>query len=56
MQTYNFTEKILTKICELGFKVAMQREVLLTREKAEEFYKEQKDKEYFEQFIKIMTR
>lgn len=48
-------EDILATISEAGFKVAMQKEMQLTREMAEEFYKEHKGQDYFEELITRMT-
>lgn len=53
---YWFTGEILAKIDESGFNVAREREIHLTREEAEEFYKEQQGLEYFEQFITNLSR
>lgn len=49
-------EEILATITEAGFKVAMQKEMQLTREMAEDFYKEHIGQEYFEELITRMTR
>lgn len=49
-------EDILATISEAGFKVAMQKEMQLTREMAEDFYKEHKGQDYFEELITRMTR
>ena len=49
-------EEILKAIEDSGFLIAMQKEVQLTREQAEEFYEEHKDKDYFESLITNMTR
>ena len=46
----------MSKIEESGFHIAMQKEVVLSREQAEEFYKEHKEQEYFEELITRMTR
>uniref|UniRef100_H2ZDH8 Nucleoside diphosphate kinase-like domain-containing protein n=1 Tax=Ciona savignyi TaxID=51511 RepID=H2ZDH8_CIOSA len=48
-------DAILQKIDESGFKIAMQKEMTLTREQAESFYSEHKDKDYFEPLVKQMT-
>ncbi|XP_078489243.1 thioredoxin domain-containing protein 3 homolog [Ciona intestinalis] len=48
-------DSILQKIGEAGFKIAMQKEMVLTREQAESFYSEHKDKDYFEPLVKQMT-
>jgi len=52
----NITEAILEKIMEAGFKVAYQKELTLTKEQAEVFYKEHKDKEFFESLTTHMSR
>ena len=52
----NGREAILKHIEESGFLIAMQKEVQLTREQAEEFYIDHKDKDYFENLISTMTR
>lgn len=49
-------EEILATITEAGFKVAMQKEMQLTRQMAEDFYKEHIGQEYFEELITRMTR
>jgi len=49
-------DEILGKIREAGFKVAMQREVHLTKEQAEEFYSEHQGQEYFEELTTRMSR
>ncbi|XP_063412015.1 thioredoxin domain-containing protein 6-like isoform X5 [Mytilus trossulus] len=48
-------DEIISKIRESGFKVAMQKEMQLTREMAEEFYKEHKGQEYFDQLVTNMS-
>lgn len=50
------TEEIMNSINEAGFKVAMQKEMHLTKEQAEEFYKEHKDEEYFEELTNRMSK
>ncbi|XP_023930674.1 thioredoxin domain-containing protein 3 homolog isoform X5 [Lingula anatina] len=48
-------DAILEKIQEAGFTIAMQKEVQLTKEQAEEFYKEHKDQPYFEELTNRMS-
>ena len=50
-----FSDAILQKITESGFKIAMQKEVTLTTEQAEDFYSEHRDQEYFAPLVKQMT-
>ena len=50
------TDEILEKIKEAGFEVAMQREISLTKEQAEDFYKEHIGEEYFEELTNRMSR
>ena len=49
-------DEILAKITEAGFKVAMQKEITLTKEQAEDFYKEHKEESYFEELTTRMSR
>lgn len=51
-----FSEEILSKIQEAGFEVAMSKEMHLTKEQAEEFYSEHKDKDFFESLTTHMSR
>ncbi|KAJ8320307.1 hypothetical protein KUTeg_001894 [Tegillarca granosa] len=48
-------EEILKSINDAGFKVAMQKEMHLTKEQAEDFYKEHKGQEYFEELTTRMS-
>ncbi|KAK6181619.1 hypothetical protein SNE40_009441 [Patella caerulea] len=48
-------EEILEKIRESGFKVALQKEMTLTKEQAAEFYKEHEGQPYFEDLITRMS-
>nr|CAB3264380.1 CiIC3 thioredoxin domain-containing protein 3 homolog [Phallusia mammillata] len=48
-------DAILTKIEEAGFKIAMQKEMTLSQEQAEDFYAEHKETDYFEPLVKQMT-
>lgn len=52
----NSSDEIIEKIKEAGFKIAMQKEVHLTKEQAEEFYKEHQGQEYFEELTDRMSR
>ena len=49
-------EAILEKIKESGFQIALQKEVLLTKEQAEEFYQEHAGQPYFEELTTRMSR
>lgn len=49
-------ESILQKIQEAGFEVAFEKELVLTKEQAEEFYKEHEDKEYYDSLTNHMSR
>lgn len=46
----------MAKIKEAGFQVAMQKEMQLTKEQAEEFYSEHKDQPYFDELTNRMSR
>ncbi|XP_074646770.1 thioredoxin domain-containing protein 6-like isoform X2 [Tubulanus polymorphus] len=48
-------DSIMEKIQEAGFEVAIQKEIQLTQEQAEEFYKEHKEQPYFEELVARMT-
>lgn len=52
----SYTESIMQKIHEAGFEVAFEKELVLTKEQAEEFYKEHEDKEYFDSLTNHMSR
>ena len=52
---YIFTDDIVAKIRESGFKIAMKKEVQLNKEQAEEFYSEHKDQEYFDELTNRMS-
>ncbi len=49
-------EAILNKIKESGFNVSLSSETMLTKEMAEQLYNNQRDKEYFEDLVTMMTR
>jgi len=46
----------LQKIKESGFHIAMQKEMVLSREQVEDFYSCHKDQPYFEALVRQMTR
>ncbi|KAL4217403.1 Thioredoxin domain-containing protein 3 [Mactra antiquata] len=48
-------DEILAKIKESGFKVAMSKEIHLTKEQAEDFYSEHRGQEYFEELTDRMS-
>lgn len=49
-------DKILEKIHEAGFKVALQKELTLTKEQAMDFYKEHDGKDFFDSLTTHMSR
>ena len=49
-------DSIMQKIQEAGFLIAMEKEVTLSREQAEEFYSDHKGQDYFESLVNTMTR
>lgn len=51
-----FTDEIIDRINESGFKIAATKEQQLTRELAEEFYADHKDKDYYNDLVDHMTR
>ncbi|KAL3853950.1 hypothetical protein ACJMK2_013244 [Sinanodonta woodiana] len=51
---YGTKEEIIEKIHEAGFRIAARKETKLTREMAEEFYADHKDKEYFNNLVEHM--
>ena len=51
-----FSDEILEKIRESGFTIAMQKEIQLSKEQAEQFYKEHEGQEYFEELTTRMSR
>ncbi|GFR63332.1 thioredoxin domain-containing protein 3-like protein, partial [Elysia marginata] len=48
-------DEILAKINEAGFKIAMYKEIELTREQAADFYKEHEQFPYYEQLVETMS-
>ena len=53
---FDLVEDIVSKIHEAGFRIAARKETQITREIAEEFYSEHKDKEYFDDLVEHMIR
>jgi len=51
-----FVDEILQRISEAGFKVAMQKEMTLTKEMAEDFYREHEGQDYFDELTTRMSR
>lgn len=51
-----FTDEIIQKIHEAGFRIAARKETVLSREIAEEFYADHKDKEFYNDLVEHMTR
>ncbi|XP_032384951.1 thioredoxin domain-containing protein 6 isoform X2 [Etheostoma spectabile] len=51
-----YREKILDKIRDSGFSVTQLKEMVLSREMAEEFYKEHREKPFFNQLVEFMCR
>ena len=52
----NIPEEIMAKIREAGFHIAARKETELTKDIAEQFYGEHKDKEYFSDLTEHMAR
>ena len=54
---YNNTlDKIMDKIQQAGFNVSLSTETCLTKEMAEQFYAEHKDKEFYGELTDFMCR
>ena len=49
-------DEILSQIKASGFQIALQKEMMLSREQAAEFYKEHQEQPFFEMLIENMTR
>ena len=49
-------DAIIDKIHEAGFRIAARKETTITRDIAEKFYEDQKDKEFFNDLVEHMTR
>lgn len=52
----SLTETILEEIRGSGFSVVQKKEMVLTKEMAEELYKEHREKPYFRQVVEFMSR
>lgn len=50
------TESILEEIRGSGFSIVQSKEMVLTKEMAEELYKEHREKPYFSQVVEFMSR
>ena len=50
-----YTEQICTRIEDSGLDIVLKKELLLTRNQAEGFYAEHKEKPFFEALINFMT-
>ncbi|XP_030066694.1 thioredoxin domain-containing protein 6 [Microcaecilia unicolor] len=48
-------DEIVQKIREAGFTIAIQKEVMLTEEQVQEFYREHKNKDYYPALLQQMT-
>lgn len=53
---FTATEEILEEIRGSGFSVTQLKEMVLSREVAEEFYKEHREKPFFSQLVEFMCR
>lgn len=53
---FSFSDAIIDKIHEAGFRIAARQETTITREIAESFYEDQKDKDYFNDLVEHMIR
>ena len=53
---WNILDKIMQKIHEAGFNVSLSTEQSLTKEMAEQFYGEHKDKEFYGELTDFMCR
>lgn len=49
-------DQILKRIKDSGFEIAMTKSVQFDEKQAKEFYAEQKDKPFFDDLVKEMTR
>ncbi|XP_037645600.1 thioredoxin domain-containing protein 6 isoform X4 [Sebastes umbrosus] len=56
MEEEEHREKILEEIYGSGFSVTQLKETVLSREMAEEFYKEHREKPFFNQLVEFMCR
>ncbi|KAM8934117.1 thioredoxin domain-containing protein 6 [Pelodytes ibericus] len=48
-------DEVLQSIRDAGFSIAMQKEVMLTEQQVDEFYKEHRDQDYYQVLMKQMT-
>lgn len=53
--SYDQRDDIVAKIRESGFQVSLSEEATLTKEMAEQLYSKQKDKDYFDDLVSMMT-
>ena len=51
---FSIADEIIDKIHDAGFKIAARKETTLSRDVAEEFYSDHKDKEYFNDLVDNM--
>ena len=49
-------DEIMDRIREAGFHIAARKETELTKDVAEQFYSDHKDKEYFNDLVEHMAR
>ena len=50
------TEEVIQRIKEAGFKIQFEKEVILTKELAKQFYQEHEGKEFYEGLTDYMAR
>lgn len=53
---FTLTETVLEEIRGRGFSVTQLKEMVLSKEMAEEFYKEHREKPFFSQLVEFMCR
>ena len=53
---FSLVDEIFAKIEEAGFEVAMSKELVLSKEEAELFYQEHKEKDFFDSLCSHMAR
>ena len=51
-----FSEAIMKKIEESGFKISMSKETQLSKEMAEQLYRSNRDSEYFDELTSMMSK
>ncbi len=54
--TSSHADAIFEKIREAGFEIAYEKEMMLTKEQAEEFYKEHQGKDFYDSLTTNMSR